>query len=194
VPHAIDAHDTDIVLVFVDPESELGGALEATLEGPMRLFTLEERDALLGNLDAVGAGFDALVSWAERTLGQIAGVPVRTREVHPRVRKLLRLLRTQLADADADVSLPHLAGLVGLSEGRLVHVFSESMGIPLRRYLLWMKLQRATAAVVSGMSLGEAAAEAGFSDSAHMSRTFRRMFGMTPSALRGQFRNSSSEG
>ncbi|MET0401857.1 MAG: helix-turn-helix domain-containing protein, partial [Cystobacter sp.] len=41
----------------------------------------------------------------------------------------------------------------------------------------------------SGMPLGEAAQAAGFADAAHMSRTFRRMLGMPPSALRGARRS-----
>lgn len=36
----------------------------------------------------------------------------------------------------------------------------------------------------SGSSLTEAAHAAGFADSAHFSRTFRRMFGVAPASLR----------
>ena len=38
--------------------------------------------------------------------------------------------------------------------------------------------------MADGASLTEAAHEAGFADSAHFSRTFRRMFGLAPSSLR----------
>jgi AraC-like DNA-binding protein len=65
-----------------------------------------------------------------------------------------------------------------------MHVFTESIGVPLRAYLLWCKLQRAAAGVATGLPLSQAAAAAGFADAAHMTRAFRRMFGMTPSALR----------
>jgi transcriptional regulator GlxA family with amidase domain len=106
------------------------------------------------------------------------------RRVHPRVRKLLRLLRT--AAEESDTSLEALATAVGLSPGRLMHVFTASIGIPLRPYLAWLKLQRAAGAIVSGAPLGEAAHAAGFADSAHMSRTFRRMFGVAPSALQAK--------
>lgn len=98
------------------------------------------------------------------------------------MRKLLRLLRDD--PGEADTSLEALAARVGLSPGRLMHVFTASIGTPLRPYLAWLRLQRAAAAIVGGMSLTEAAAAAGFSDGAHMSRTFRRMLGLPPSALR----------
>jgi AraC-like DNA-binding protein len=44
-------------------------------------------------------------------------------------------------------------------------------------------LMDALTQIVCGVSLTTAAHEAGFADSAHLSRTFKRMFGMTPSDL-----------
>jgi transcriptional regulator GlxA family with amidase domain len=103
--------------------------------------------------------------------------------IHPRVRKLLSLLRDGRFEGDA--SLEVLAEAVGLSPSRLMHVFTESIGIPLRPYLSWLRLQRAAAAIVSGKaSLTEAAPAAGFADAAHMSRSFKRALGVAPSVLR----------
>jgi len=53
----------------------------------------------------------------------------------------------------------------------------------LRPYLAWLRLQRAAGDIVRGEPLSSAAAAAGFSDAAHMSRTFRRMLGMPPTTL-----------
>src|SRR2546423_23758 len=89
------------------------------------------------------------------------------KHAHHAVLALLRAL-----PGDADTSLPALAALVELSPGRLMHVFTDSVGIPLRPYLLWLKLQRAAAAVSTGSSLASAAEQAGFADAAHMTRTF----------------------
>jgi transcriptional regulator GlxA family with amidase domain len=65
-----------------------------------------------------------------------------------------------------------------------MHVFTSSIGIPLRPYLAWLRVQRAAVDIVSGSPLSDAAQAAGFSDAAHMSRTFRRMLGIPPSLLR----------
>jgi AraC-like DNA-binding protein len=65
-----------------------------------------------------------------------------------------------------------------------MHAFTATVGIPLRPYLRWLKLERAGVAIAAGAPLGEAAHAAGFADAAHMTRTFRRMFGVTPSELR----------
>src|SRR5262249_60462293 len=97
-------------------------------------------------------------------------------------RKLLpRLRKSGLED---DTSLEGLADAMGMSSGRLMHVFTESVGIPLRPYLAWLRVQRAACAVLAGASVTEAAHVAGFADAAHMSRTFRRRLGFPPSALR----------
>jgi len=55
--------------------------------------------------------------------------------------------------------------------------------LSVRQYILWSRIQRATQAVVGGMSLTDAAMEAGFSDSAHFSKSFRATFGLAPSLL-----------
>jgi AraC-like DNA-binding protein len=65
-----------------------------------------------------------------------------------------------------------------------MHAFEESIGLPIRPYLLWLKLQRAGAAIAGGAGLSAAAHAAGFADSAHMTRTFRRMLGAAPSEIR----------
>jgi len=54
---------------------------------------------------------------------------------------------------------------------------------PQRPYILWLRLQRAAGDMTDGASVTSAAHRAGFSDSAHLTRTFRRMLGATPSDL-----------
>ncbi|WP_144429483.1 helix-turn-helix transcriptional regulator [Myxococcus hansupus] len=181
-PHALDARGTDVLILFVEPESHDGERLMAALDGPMRLFDSARRDTLLAHLPASAPlGHEAVGQWMERTLESLSGTPETPRRIHPRVRKLLRHLRAE--PAPEDTSLEALAQLVGLSPSRLMHVFSESLGVPLRPYLLWLRLQRASGAIAAGRTLGEAAHAAGFSDAAHLTRTFRRMFGTTPSSL-----------
>ena len=122
------------------------------------------------------------VEWTHHAIGVLGGeAPARIRRVHPRVRRLLHHLHENLAEEDA--SLEALAAIAELSPGRLMHAFTTSIGIPLRPYLLWLRAQRAAGAILSGAPLSEAAYGAGFADSAHMSRTFRRMFGITPNGV-----------
>jgi AraC-like DNA-binding protein len=149
------------------------------------LLTAREREQLVDLTPAQLMREDG-VAWAQRTAAVLGassspGAPSAA-PVHPRVRRALRHL--QGLPPEGDQSLEALARVAGLSEGRFMHAFTESVGIPLRPYLAWLKLQRAAAAIVTGSSLVEAAHGAGFSDAAHMTRSFRRMFGVKPSELR----------
>jgi transcriptional regulator GlxA family with amidase domain len=179
--HAIDAHDHEILVVFIDPESDAGTALSAALAGRVRALDAQARSALYTR-DALalmkGEG-DAWVRTAVAQLGVAAPGP--RPPLHPRVRRVLRHLRAQ--PPEADTSLAALAEVAQLSPGRLMHTFTESIGIPLRPYLAWLRLQRAAGEITRGTPLSSAAAASGFSDAAHMSRTFRRMLGIAPSEL-----------
>lgn len=180
VEHAIDAAGRDVVILFVDPGSDAGASLVAALDGQAKRIDAETRDALVAELSASPRASE-VEAWAQRAVAALTGGGHRRPRMHPRVRRLVRELRE--LPPDADTSLEALADRVDLSPSRLMHVFTESVGIPLRPYLRWLKVQRAATAIVAGVPLSLAAAEAGFSDAAHMSRTFKAMFGVTPSAL-----------
>jgi AraC-like DNA-binding protein len=185
VSHAIDAVGIDVLLVFLDSESDAGLALQASLDGPLRLIDRAAADALAADGDPMVIMSQGGVAWTARAVEVLGGrAPTRGRKMHPRVRRVLAQLR--VSPAGGEISLEALARAAGLSPGRLMHAFTESIGVPLRPYLAWLKLQRAAAAIAGGAGLSDAAAAAGFADAAHMSRTFRRMFGMSPSALRAQ--------
>jgi AraC-like DNA-binding protein len=85
---------------------------------------------------------------------------------------------------DVEVDLRRLASALGLSIDRLTHLVSEQTGMPLRRHALWQRLLRVLSAGVRPAFLAAAAVEAGFSDHAHMTRSFRRFLGRAPSEFR----------
>src|SRR5262249_5065265 len=60
-----------------------------------------------------------------------------------------------------------------------MHVFTESLGMPLRAYVLGLRAQRAMDAMAHGRSVTEAAHIAGFADAPHLTRPLRRTVGMT---------------
>ena len=82
---------------------------------------------------------------------------------------------------EGKVSLQTVANQVGMSKSSFTQRFRAATGLPLRRYVLWRRLYLAVHSVSDGMSLTEAAHIAGFSDSAHFSRTMRETFGVSPS-------------
>jgi AraC-like DNA-binding protein len=81
------------------------------------------------------------------------------------------------------VSLTEAAGVAHLSPSRFRHVFMAQTGITFRAYLLWLRIGSAIGAAMGGLSWTAAAQDWGFADSAHLSRTCRRMFGISPTML-----------
>ena len=69
---------------------------------------------------------------------------------------------------------------MGLSPSRFLHLFTTSIGVPLRPYVLWLRLPCGARELARGKSVAGAAHAAGFSDAAHFTRTFRRMIGASP--------------
>ncbi|MEQ8859017.1 MAG: helix-turn-helix domain-containing protein [Pseudomonadales bacterium] len=95
--------------------------------------------------------------------------------------------RIRRAD-DLRITLDDIAAAVFLSPGRLAHLFSQQVGLPFRRYILWRKLARAMLTIAQGESMTDAAQAADVADAAHLTRTFNRMFGIAPSAMmQGEF-------
>lgn len=97
-----------------------------------------------------------------------------------RITKSIEFLSRNL---DTKIKLADVAAIACLSESRFSHLFKQSTGIALRRYVLWLRLQRTLLSIVSGNSFTEACCEGGFSDLPHFNRTFKEMFGNSPSAL-----------
>lgn len=179
-----------IAQIYIDPGTSAGRTLRQQM-GDARVQPVNIEDAAgfaaamgqagSGQLDPAGLlrAIDGIIA------GIIAGIdPVpRGSWIDPRVQQALTEVH---ASAGRRAPLPVLAGQVHLSPSRLAALFRHDIGIPLRRYLLWLRLIDAVEALAAGADLTRAAHHAGFADSAHLSRTFRRMFGMPPAVLQTQ--------
>lgn len=102
------------------------------------------------------------------------------KKIDPRIKTLMNILEDI---PEKKIYSKELAQLVDLSESRLAHLFKEQTGTSIRRYLVWLKLKQAIRIILKGESFTTAAHESGFSDSSHLSRTYKQMFGITPSSL-----------
>ena len=81
-----------------------------------------------------------------------------------------------------------IADWLAISESRFLHIASKELGVSWRPYLLWRRLLCAIQAIKSGKNMTESAYLAGFSDSAHLCRTIKNLFGMTSKQLLSSFR------
>jgi AraC-like DNA-binding protein len=175
--HEMDARGSTLLIGFISAESDMGAALTERIDGEIACVPARQVArwrAALGSLpDAARAERWLFTSFMPRR---------RDVTIHPGVRRVLAHLREPRAEFDG-LSLTALAGIAGLSPSRFMHAFTESVGIPVRPYILWIRLQRGACDLMDGASVTNAAHRAGFSDAAHMTRTFRRMLGATPSNL-----------
>ncbi len=177
--HEVDARGATVLIGFVEPESQLGAALAERIAADIALIPADEAARWREVVCASGSPGEAEIRrWLEADL--LGGRPQPT--LHPGVGRVLRYVRDHLQEPDA-LSLSALAVVAGLSPSRLMHAFTASMGIALRPYLLWLRLQLACGELMCGASATEAALRAGFADAAHLSRTCRRMLGTTPTAI-----------
>lgn len=87
-----------------------------------------------------------------------------------------------------------LAELLGVSPYRLSRAFPQELGVSLTRYRNRVRVGRALDRLEAGeRSLAALAAELGFADQAHLTRTVRDHTGETPAALRRLLSEQPSE-
>ncbi len=78
-----------------------------------------------------------------------------------------------------------LAELLGASPYRLSRAFTQELGVSLTRYRSRVRIGRAMDRLENGETgLAALAADLGFADQAHLTRTVREQLGHTPTALR----------
>lgn len=92
------------------------------------------------------------------------------------------------ADLSVPASLVAVAQRLRVSPNYLTHCFTRAEGVPLYRYHLNLRLQRALQLLPQADDLTGLALDLGFSGHSHFSAAFRRHFGMTPSAYRAETR------
>lgn len=178
VPHALEGGGTSMALLLVESHGSRGRELHRQAQDWLGVDLHQH----LGRPDLPPSSTDAadVLRWAEDLLSAWSTPASPEVPISPAVRRVL----TQLAQSSGrGPRLAEAAAACGLSASRLTHRFSTETGIPYRRYLLWLRLQRAVDSARSGATLAEATVEAGFSDQAHLSRTFRGMLGLSPAAV-----------
>ena len=100
---------------------------------------------------------------------------------HPAINKVRARLHDEFAE---NLSLESLAKGVGLSKFHVARCFKEATGVAPHQYQKLLRLQHARRHLERGSCVREAAASSGFSDEAHLSRSFRGWLGVSPGTWR----------
>ncbi len=185
VVHELDGQGRTQANLYVEPKSKLGIALAAKWAHPgtSGLLPANAFGTLRRDLRALarrqGSAEEAWALYAEATQ-RLLGPEGTHAPVDERVVRALQIFDSL---EKKRMSARELAHRVFLSESRLSHLFSEQLGLPIKRYLLWLKVVVACGRVRSKDNVTQAARAAGFTDSAHLTHALRRLIGVSPRAL-----------
>lgn len=83
-----------------------------------------------------------------------------------------------------DAPLAAMAQAMGVSYHHMSHRFAQAMGLPFRHWCAFARTLRAGRQFGADRSLTGIAHEAGYTDSAHLARTWHRVYGLSPSQVR----------
>lgn len=167
VPHAIEATGT-VTLLLVEPHSPIACLLGGPNPVGIAPLSLDLADLVDPRAPL------------ERCLDRLLlKLPSPAAVLEPRVAAALECLAS---DTSAS-AIARTAGKVGLSTSRLRALAAIELGHPMASWVIWRKLERAGKNLAAGSTLAEAAYEAGFADQAHLTRTMRKVLGITPRML-----------
>jgi AraC-like DNA-binding protein len=179
--HSIKAEGGLTISVYIDPESKTGNSINCLFRQSETL-KLEDNNVeriitFFRKTSEVHLTESEVVTFLNETLLQGNS---ENKAYDERIEKILQHIRSS---ENYKIKFTALQHLCGLSESRLIHLFKKETGITIRKYILWCRVQQAIRAIASGQTIKQAARQAGFTDAAHLHRTFVAMLGVTPSAL-----------
>jgi AraC-like DNA-binding protein len=134
--------------------------------------------------DALAAS-EAYLALVEALVGLAGeGRPLGER-LPPSLKRVRELMHEEMAER---LSVEDLAEVAGLGRFQLLRAFSRRFGLPPSDYLRTIRLEAAKRRLAAGEVPAEVAAAVGFVDQPHLTRLFKRAYGVTPGAYRGDFR------
>ncbi len=186
VPHRFTGNVGDYhIFILMDPETVQARLLQRIFSLPqngMQLLPYEKLKPVVAGLKKWFYSPDESLVTVKDAIGLLMQILA---PFHPgqstidaRIAHSIRIISENL---EQELDIQSVAGQVFLSESRFSHLFKHQIGIPFKRYVLWRRLDLAIRLICKGASITEAAFESGFSDTAHLTRTFQDMFGLKPS-------------
>lgn len=174
--HECNAENIEILAIDIDPESTLGDWMIKNYLYDTKItdFPFSSSGLLLKKIN--------LENWeGVRNALEMSFRFEASHGTSPKDHRIEKVLDFIDENIDGVITTQTLMDVSHLSESRLLHLFKEQIGIPIRNYILWVRLKIVFAKILKGHSLTTAAMDAGFSDQAHMTRTFTKTIGLPPS-------------
>lgn len=172
-------------MIYVDPalfQEALGGKplpfVKGGLSDDPRLFAATRN--LLRGMDRAMDPLeqdDGLYELAMALHAAAGAAPTRRPVDYAAARRAREYL---LASRERAVTLDDVAAAAGRDRWSLSHDFRALFGTSPHRYLTMRRLDLVRQLALAGLPLADAAAASGFSDQSHMTRHFRRAWGVAP--------------
>lgn len=144
------------------------------IEAPEPVFTVYAEPLIFDGQGLCSAVFNAPLS-LQALDHAVRQCPRRTLD-DVRIERALAALDGLLT---SKVPASALAAEAHLSLSQLQRLFARQLGLPVRRLVVWRRLRLAMGLILAGRPVTDAAHEAGFADSAHFSRSLKKLFGVT---------------
>lgn len=176
-PHTLDASDRRIALLLIEAHGARGRWIDRYARTHLGRELVDELAGV--HFPAASLSPAAAAAWCASVQTSLGAAPPGV-ELSSLSRRTIAFVERTL---DGVPRLDDAAAKVRVSPTRLTHVFTKEVGVPFRRFVLWTRIKRAITAFQQGADLTGSAVAAGFSDAAHFSRTFRSMFGLSPSLV-----------
>ena len=140
--------------------------------------------ALTGPGTSLERGERLLAAIATASRFAVTPVPPGAPGSHADLLRTARRIRDYLeGSAASPVSGADLAAAAGCSRYAAYRAFRAVHGLAPSEYQRLLRLRAARRSLAAGLTPAEAAASAGFADQAHLTRWFRRCYGITPAAF-----------
>lgn len=176
------------LFIYINPESKLGKRLSYILD-ENNVLKIEETvlEQIKGYItDLIKNEYNGSEIAMYLTTVLVKDITQIEKNYNPdlRINNVISYIKSNL---NKPLDFKNLKDIACLSESRLIHLFKKEIGIPIRKYVLWCRVQEALKYFLKGHTLTQSAHLVGFSDVAHLTRTFVTMFGMNPSQILGKF-------
>lgn len=100
-----------------------------------------------------------------------------------RIDQIVAYMKSHLA---TEVSLNTLGSLVQCTPFHVIRLFKNTLAMSPHAYFIQLRLERARDLIGAGYNLTDAALLAGFSDQSHLTRRFKKRYGVTPGKYKEQ--------
>ena len=186
ISHNCSVINTSAIVYYIDSDGFRGKKLKTLLDGKPYLNIeklLSEND--LQNLNFISSQMPSLYVFnivSDDLLEKM--LPSKKEEEIGLDMRIVKTIDFIDKNIQKSLSLKIIADEIHLSPERIRHLFAIETGMPFSQYLLWKKIKHIMVDVLKGdKTMTEASDFYGFTDQAHFSKHFKRMFGVSAKSM-----------